>query len=409
MKWASTFSEGGSLQTCIKKCAEAIQDEFGSRPVDLAFLFISNHFENEFESVHGILSGALGCKTLIGCSAGGVIGGGREIEHRPALTLTAAELPGVDIRPFHVDNSDLPDLDASPKTWQAAFWEGRKPIEAELPPQFVVLADSFSFDAEKGLMGLDFAYPQSVKVGGLASGGGGPGQNALFLNGRLYRSGMIGVGLTGNVKIDTIVAQGCRPIGAPLSITRCDRNLLVELDNKPPLVILQELYEQLDDEDQKKMQHSLFLGLAMTPFKENLSRGDFLIRNLIGMDPKSGNIAIGALLREGQTVQFHLRDAETSADELLWLLTEYQVEGNSSSAKGALLFSCLGRGEHLYGKPDYDTALFHSKIGPLPMGGFFCNGEIGAVGGTTFLHGYTSCFGIFKDREAFKTGGNEQI
>ncbi|HEY5600205.1 MAG TPA: FIST C-terminal domain-containing protein, partial [Candidatus Manganitrophaceae bacterium] len=296
--------------------------------------------------------------------------------------------------PFHLDNSDLPDLDASPKKWQARFQP--EPSTSQSPPHFVLLADPFSFDAEKGLMGLDFAYPNAVKVGGLASGGRDLGQNGLFLNQKTYRSGMVGVALSGNIQIDTIVAQGCRPIGAPLSITKCDRNLLIEIDHQSPLTLLQELYDRLNEEDQPLMRHSLFIGVAMTPFKENPSRGDFLIRNLLGKDSKSGALAIGAILREGQTVQFHLRDAATSAEELQWLLTRYQTEGGPRSASGALLFSCLGRGEHLYGKPDHDTSLFQAKIGPIPVGGFFCNGEIGVVGGATFLHGYTSCFGIFK-------------
>jgi small ligand-binding sensory domain FIST len=391
MKWASALSEEASLVNSIDHLTKTIQVQMENGPIDLAFLFVSSHFLKEYDAIPAALGKSLECKTLIGCSAGGVIGGGKEVEHRPAMALTVAQLPGVQVTPFHLDSSDLPDLDASPKSWQTTFH-----VDAESKPHFILLADPFSFDAEKGLMGLDFAYPAAVKIGGLASGGGSPAENALFLNDVAHRSGIVGVALSGNIHVDTIVAQGCRPIGAPLSITRCDRNLLMELDGKTPLATLQELYEQLSDEDQKKMQHSLFVGLAMSPFKETLSRGDFLIRNLIGMDPKTGNLAVGAILHEGQTVQFHLRDAETSADDLQWLLTQYQLEGKPHLAKGALLFSCLGRGEHLYGTPNHDTSLFQDKTGLLPVGGFFCNGEIGAVGGTTFLHGYTSCFGIFK-------------
>src|SRR5581483_4136395 len=261
MKWASAASEEASLQESLEELAGKIKDQMGEGPIDLAFLFVSSHFQKEYAEIPALLSKSLGCKTLIGCSAGGVIGGGKEIEQKPAITLTAARLPGVEIIPFHLDNSVLPD--------------------------------PYSFDAKKWLMGLDFGFPASAKVGGLASGGA-VNRNALFLNDVSYPSGMIGVALSGNIQVDTIVAQGCRPIGEPLSITRCDRNLLIEIDHKPSLLVLQELYEKLNEEDQKKMQHSLFLGLAMTPFKEDLTRGDFLIRNLIGVDSKSGNIAVGA-------------------------------------------------------------------------------------------------------------------
>lgn len=391
MKWASALMQGESIEGSVQQCAQKILTDMGEGPIDLAFLFVSSRFQDHYDAILSAVADAIHSENLIGCSAGGVIGGGREAEQSPALALTAARLPGVAVQPFHLNSADLPDLEASPKRWHACF-----SVKPDVKPQFIILADPLSFDAEKGLMGLDFAYPASVKVGGLVSGEGRAGENALFLNGKVHRSGMVGVALSGNIEVDTIVAQGCRPIGGPLSVTRCDRNLLMEIDRKPPLVVLQELYEKLSEEDQKKMQHSLFLGLAMTPFKENLTRGDFLIRNLIGVDSKNGHIAIGAPLREGQTIQFHLRDAETSSDELQWLLTQYQVEGDIRSARGALLFSCIGRGAHLYGEADHDSRLFKSKMGPIPLGGFFCNGEIGAVGGSTFLHGYTSCFGIFK-------------
>ncbi|MBI3598133.1 MAG: FIST C-terminal domain-containing protein [Nitrospirae bacterium] len=270
----------------------------------------------------------------------------------------------------------------------------------EMPdPHFMLLADPFTMDVERTLQGLDYAYPNAVKIGGLASGAEGAGQTGLFVNKERYRSGIVGIALSGNIAIDTIVAQGCRPIGNPFSITKCEKNLLVEIDGQKPIDVLQTLYQELSEPDQRLMQHSLFIGLAMTPFKENLSRGDFLIRNMIGVDARTGAITLGALLREGQTAQFHLRDKETSSEDLKWYLAQYQIEKKPKSARGALMFSCLGRGAHLYGEPDFDTRLFHAQLGSVPMGGFFCNGEIGAVGRTTFLHGYTSCLGIFRAEE----------
>jgi small ligand-binding sensory domain FIST len=335
----------------------------------------------------------IGCNTLLGCSAGGIIGGGREVEHRPAISLTAERLPNVNLKPFHAVMEELPTLDASPKTWEE--WAG---LPAGGTSHFILLADPYTFNPESLLMGLDFAFPKSAKVGGLASGAAQGGQNALFLNEETYHTGLVGLALSGNVVIDTVVAQGCRPIGKPMHITESNQNLLIGLDHKKTIEILQELLETLDDNDRALMQHSLFLGIVMDPFKdkENLTRGDFLIRNLVGFDSKNGVLAVGALLREGQTVQFHLRDSKTSAEDLELMLTRYLMEHNPKVTRGGLLFSCLGRGEHLYGFPNHDSNLFLSKIGPVPLGGFFCNGEIGAVGNSTYLHGYTSCFGIFR-------------
>ena len=146
------------------------------------------------------------------------------------------------------------------------------------------------------------------------------------------------------------------------------------------------------------MRNSLFLGVVMDEFIDQPKHGDFLIRNVMGMDEQSGAVAIGELLKEGQLVQFHLRDAETSAEDLVAVLERYAGDNRENQAQGALLFSCLGRGQYLYGKPNHDSEVFRDKLGQVPLGGFFCNGEIGPVSGTTFLHGYTSSFGIFRAR-----------
>ena len=221
------------------------------------------------------------------------------------------------------------------------------------------------------------------------------GDNALYLDNKIYRNGLIGLALSGNIGMDTIVAQGCRPIGKPVKISKCDGTLLKEINEEPPLELLQKVYDGLDENDRKLVQTSLFLGIEMDPLKDNPQQGDFLIRNIMGVDREVGGIQIGALLREGQLVQFHLRDKAISAEDLDLMLNRYKVKEHSKNAAGALLFSCLGRGQYLYGKPNHDSDMFRAQLGDIPLGGFFCNGEIGPVGKTTFLHGYTSSFGIF--------------
>ena len=287
----------------------------------------------------------------------------------------------------------LPDLDAGP-----ALWEELVGVTSEQNPQFVMLADPFSFPVQNLLLGLDFAFSQSVKIGGLASGAQQQGGNALFLNDKVHRSGAIGLALHGNITVDTVVAQGCRPVGRPMHITESRRNLLVQLDGQPPLEILKALFQTMSERDQDLMRHSLFLGVVMDEMLETPEQGDFLIRNVVGMDARTGVMAIGEMLKEGQLVQFHLRDAATSAEDLTAVLERYATENRENQVQGALLFSCLGRGQYLYGRPNHDTEIFQEKLGQVPLGGFFCNGEIGPVSGTTFLHGYTSSFGIFRPR-----------
>jgi small ligand-binding sensory domain FIST len=275
-------------------------------------------------------------------------------------------------------------------------WEDLVGIVRSRRPAFLLLPDPFTFDSETLVAGLDAAFPESPKIGGLASGGREPGANALYLGDTVYRAGAVGVALAGNVEVDTVVAQGCRPIGEPMFVTRADQNVLQALDGQPALAVLQELLATADARDRQLFANSLFLGVVMKE-QEAYRQGDFLIRNLLGIDGKSGAIAVGAALRTGMVVQFHLRDAATSAQDLDAVLARYQ-EGPPSRPAGSLLFSCLGRGVHLYGEPDHDTATFRRHLGPVPLGGFFCNGEIGPVHGSTFLHGYTSSFGLFRGR-----------
>jgi small ligand-binding sensory domain FIST len=202
--------------------------------------------------------------------------------------------------------------------------------------------------------------------------------------------------MTGNIQLDTIVAQGCRPIGMPVTVTRCRDNVLFEVDHESPLVYLNRIFQDATDYDRQLMRSALFLGVAVDAVTEPGEPAPFLVRNLIGADYNAGSVNVGALLREGQLVQFHLRDRKTSQQDLDLLLSQYVSENRLPAQAGALLFSCLGRGQFLYGVPNYDSASFLGKVGERALGGFFCNGEIGPVGGATFIHGYTSAFGIFR-------------
>ena len=389
MKWASAISESENVEEAVSECAESIKSIVGNSP-DLVFVFPSFNFSGQFKDISNALSKHFENSVIMGCSGNGVIGAGREVEHTPGFAMCAAELPEVEITPFHISDSDLPDGDDPPNKWENVLGVSR-----ESRPNFVLLADPFSVRGENLLMGMDYAYPDCKIVGGLASGGTQPGSNALYLNNITYDHGIAGVALSGNIEINTIVAQGCKPIGSLSRITKCERNILQELDGRSPFDILGETYNDLNEADQKLFQNSLFLGVVMDPFESSPGIGDFLIRNIVGANPDAGQLAVGQMLREGQLVQFHLRAAQTSTENLSNMLDEYQSTPFGPET-GALMFSCLGRGKYLYEEPDHDTDLFREKIGDLPLTGFFCNGEIGPVSGSTFLHGYTSSFGIFK-------------
>ena len=393
MKWVSAVSEHRVLKYAVAECAGELRAALGGRAPDLAVAFVSPHHAARYDEVPDLVRETLGDCVLAGCSGGGVIGAGREVENRPGFSLSAAALPDVDISPFHIRDEDLPDGDAPPSEW-----EDMMGAAAADDPQFILLADPFSMRGDNLLMGLDYAFPRGAKIGGLASGGQNPGANALYAGGAVHRSGAAGVALSGNIAVDTIVAQGCRPIGERMQITSSERNMLKEVDGRGVLETLRELFHRLDSRDQQLAQHSLFLGVVMDEFNDAPELGDFLIRNIIGMDARGEALAVGEVLKEGQIVQFHLRDSETSSQDLSEMLDQYVGAEIGTASAGALLFQCLGRGEYLYGRPDHDTDMFREKVGDIPLAGFFCNGEIGQVGGSTYLHGYTSSFGVFRPK-----------
>lgn len=392
MKWASALSSESKLSSAIKEAVQGIKEQLGGAAPDLATLFVSQSFADHYEEAQGLLADRLPARVMLGASAAGVIGDGREVEARPGVSLAAAVLPDVRLRSFSIQDEDLPDLDDSPRAWESLVG-----VRAAEDPQFLLLADPFSIHLDNFLLGLDYAFPRSSKVGGVASGASEPGRNALYLDHLCLRSGLIGVAMTGNVRMDAVVAQGCRPIGKPLHITDCKENALLSVNGQPPVDVLQELFKSLSDRDRQLMKQALFLGIAMNSAEEKPRPGDFLIRNIVGIDNEKGTLAIGAPLRTGQTVQFHLRDSRSSVDDLRVV---FERAGPArQGARGALLFSCVGRGQALYGHPHHDSRFFQESVGPVPLGGFFCNGEIGPVSGTTYLHGYTSCFGLFRPKK----------
>jgi len=392
MKWASAVSDKENLEEALTECCRIIHDSLGMRDPDLVVIFVSYHHSDMYEMVPSKIAEQLHSKHIIGCSAGAVIGAGVEIENQPAISMMAGILPGVELQPFYILAEQMPDMDAGPEQWESLVNNN-----SHADPQFILLTDPFTMRSDELIKGLDYAFNLSTKIGGMASGGRGKGQNALFLNQGVFRSGAVGLGLTGDIIISPVVAQGCRPIGKPLRVTRSFENMLLELDEYPALGVLKEIYQSLNERDQGLLKHSLFLGIVMDEFEDSPSMGDFLIRNIAGLDPKANGLVIGEIMREGQIVQFHLRDAQTSSDDISVMLSQFR-DSYSRQSRGALLFSCLGRGSYLYGKANHDVGVFTEIVGDIPLGGFFCNGEIGPVSGTTYLHGYTSAFGIFSQK-----------
>lgn len=363
-------------------------DALGGARADLVFLFIAPQFEDEIPRIVEGAAQRAEDAVIIGCTAGGVIGATSEVEDAPAIAAWAASLPGTGVVPFRLtfqqdgEHGVIDGLDETPS--------------AERGDVVVMVSDPFSFPADLFLGHLNEHARGVPVIGGQASGGLEAGRNVLIANGEVVRDGAAGVILTGGTVASWTVSQGCRPIGETYAVTRAERNVIHELGGMPAMRRLEEVYAGADQRDQLLMRRGLHVGLAVSELKPTLARGDFLIRNVMGIDPKTGALAITDVVEVGQTVQFQVRDAD-SAREDLRLLLERERERDDRVA-GALLFSCNGRGQALFGQPDHDIGAVHRAFGQIPVAGFFAAGELGPVAGRNFLHGFTASLLLVRSR-----------
>ncbi len=388
---ALTTKTGG--HEAIEDLAQQVNGHLGYGKADLAFFFIHPHFISEVDRMVATVREFTGARRLIGCVGAAIIGVRKEVEQGPAMSLLAAELPGVEVTPFCIGKTDLEEASGP------GYWHFQLDVQPETNPNFVLFGDPFSMPVVKLVGDLTDAYPGAPIVGALASGYRDTGDGRLILDNRIYTEGAVGVALSGNVVLRMLVSQSCRPIGEPLVVTRADKNIIFELGGQPPLVVLKDLLPNLSARDQELARTSLLLGCVINEYQEDFKRGDFLVRGLIGTDPHSGALAVGDWIRPGQTVQFQIRDAETADEDLRRCLDREQSRRAGSAVRGGLLFSCLGRGERMYGVPNHDIGVIRQMIGGVPLAGFFGNGEIGPVGGRTFVHGFTSVLGLFAEAQ----------
>ncbi|MEE8543056.1 MAG: FIST C-terminal domain-containing protein [Gammaproteobacteria bacterium] len=298
-------------------------------------------------------------------------------------------LPDAEIELFHAEFSQTPDgiaCDGLP----SSLAEGRADVRAVF-----VLGEPFSADPRSLIDRFADELPGIPVIGGMSSGGAGPGMNRLFLNSTTIPSGAVGAVVRGGPRIRSVVSQGCRPIGKHYVVTRAEQNIVRALGGVPPMQRLHELLPTLSHQDQQLMQSGLHVGIVMNEYQDTFARGDFLIANVIGAREDDGSLAIGNSVRVGQTVQFHVRDAVTADEDLVRLLEQDRTT-NSNPPQAALLFSCNGRGTRLFPEPNHDAGTIQEKVGPIPLAGFFAQGELGPVGGKNYIHGFTASVALFE-------------
>jgi small ligand-binding sensory domain FIST len=297
----------------------------------------------------------------------------------------------VDLVPFHLG------LEETSEGYTLLGWPDALQDAEPGRAAVLILGDPFTFPTDVFLQDMNEAHRGVPVVGGMASGTRGPGECRLLLGDRVVNQGAVGVLLRGDVGLRCLVSQGCKPIGRHMVVTKAHDNVIAEVGGKSPLRQLQELWPTLSQDDQALMQRGgLHVGRVINEYQGEFRRGDFLIRNVLGLDQESGSLAITDRVRVGQTVQFHVRDAAT-ADEDLQSLLQQERSTHEKRPAGALLFSCNGRGTRLFGQPHHDAGAVRSQLGPLPLAGFFAQGELGPVGGQNFIHGFTASLALFEE------------
>ncbi len=383
--FSSLSDHENGMSAAAIACARMVRAT-GGQELDFLVAFVSGHSLADFEELVNCLSETLRPRNMLATICEGSIGQFREFESRPGLTIWGLADANFEFAYTHIKQEDLQVDEASL-------------LNSELQQSTVhlLLADPFSIECENLVRILNVQAPSIPLVGGLLSGGQQAGKHLIWINGVLIDEGALLAGLSGDFAVETMVAQGCRPIGQPMFVTACENNVVCELNHETPMKVLENLYFELSEQDQRLFRHSLFVGFEMSPFKDRLGRGDFLIRQVVGVDEDTGYIVTGGLAVEKGIVQFQLRDGLTAREDLLNMLSKLRT-ARSQAPIGSLVFSCLGRGRGLFGESNYESRVIASQFGKLPLAGMFSNGEVGPVNGESFVHGYTNCLLMFYDK-----------
>ncbi len=376
---------GGFREGSVIAAAEESLAECGGQPT-CGFLFLAASWLPQIHEVLDLVRVHGRIPLLIGSIGAGLIGRSQEAEGVPGMSLLLVSLPETKLTPVLISNEQIEESTGP------AYWQMETGIGPEDVDSWIVLANPFTPHLERWLAEWNVAFPDAPSIGGLSSGTTESGENTLLLDGKAIDAAVLALAVKGGT-IRTIVSQGCKPVGEPFTITQADENLIYALGSRPAYQVLSETFNGLSDDEKERARGNLFAGLAASEYVAELKRGDFLVRNLLGADPQTGAVAIGARARTGQTLQYQLRDKITAHADLVELARINDLRGCKPFA--SLVFSCNGRGHRFFGVPDHDAATLAEIFGPVPSAGFFCGGEIGPIGNASYLHGYTASVALF--------------
>jgi small ligand-binding sensory domain FIST len=382
--WAGEFEERE-----LQKWAEELRGQLRASRVSLGLVFMSPKYFAQAKQILEILRVHAQIPLLAGCSSQSLIVGEQEVEQNAGLTLALYAMPGADVKAFHFTQEQVEEANGP------GYWPLETGIEPNQTNGWLVFIDPFHLDSETWLRTWNEAYAPTPVMGGLASGDYSEQLTQVYLSGEVFEEGGVAISIGGDVKLAGVTSQGCTPIGDTWTLTKVDQNIIHEIGNRPAYEVLAETFNTLSAEEQKSARGNLFIGLVVNEYLDEFHRGDFLIRNLLGADPNSGSIAVGALPRLGQTVQFQRRSAAAATEDMNELLARTKRSLGEATIYGGCLCSCNGRGQNMFGTPNHDAQMVQQRLGPFGLAGFFCNGEIGPIGERNFLHGYTASLALF--------------
>ena len=385
MRAASALSTSTNVKACLEECSQTLRATLGQ--VDLLTIFASSDWSRDLDALVAGFQRELAPTAVIGCSGESIVGRGREIEMSPAISVWGAELPNVQLDAMHLTyQAD----EAQFRGWSSGWSSGSDATSGNEETAFL-LADPYSFPADLLMLHLADRRAGFMPIlGGMASGGP-QGSNRIIVDNEVRREGAAFLTVRGDVTIRSLVSQGCRPVGPPLVVTRAERNVIQALGGKPAAEQLDNVFQQAANREQQLMQRGLQLGRVISEYQDHFQQGDFLVRGVMGVEP-DGGLVVSDYVRVGQTVRFHVRDAETADAELHELLAAAKSEAD---AKAAMLFTCDGRGSRLFPNPHHDALAIAKQLDDPPLAGFFAQGELGPVGGQNFMHGYTASVALW--------------
>jgi len=373
----------------LQKWAEDLRAQLHAPRVSLGLVFMTPKFFPYSKQVLEILRVHAQIPLLAGCSSQSLISGEQELEENAGLSLGLYSLPGADLKAVRFRQEQVEEANGP------GYWRMETEVEPSQTNGWLAFIDPFHLDSESWLRTWNEAYAPLPVMGGLAGGDFNEQQTQIYLNGEVFEEGGVAISFGGYVQLTGVTSQGCTPIGETWTLTKVEQNIIHQIGNRPAYEVLAETFNRLSAEEQKKARGNLFIGLVVNEYLDDFHRGDFLIRNLLGADPRSGSIAVGALPRLGQTIQFQRRSAAAATQDMNELLMATKTKLSGRIVYGGCLCCCNGRGAGLFGRPNHDAEMVQKQLGPLGLAGFFCNGEIGPVGEKNFLHGYTASLALF--------------